>query len=289
MARQRWSHSKITTLYRCGEKYRRESEEHERVPPTSSMVRGTALHFVAAEGHIRQKDARVREPHVLKSIVLRESLPSADEAGDLAATRFERERATSGIAAPADEPGPAAKIIGKDKDDAVRMSRFYVEKVAPYLDPLYVERKIVVEPADADVSIVGVIDLGTVGNDGEETVWDAKTGTKKPSQNAAHESDQLTMYSLLRTLETGKLPKNVGLNYIVAEPKAHSSVYSVTLQSKRTEADHRVMVSRLNNAIDAVKKGVFLANGPGNWWCGPKWCRFHPTCAYVRQPEKPSE
>lgn len=289
MARERWSHSKVVRLHRCGEAFRREIEEKDPSPPTSSMVRGTTVHYVAAEGHMRQLAARTAQPGHPKSIVLRESLPSSEEAADLAATRFETEKRAYGIAAPADEFGPASKIIGRDKDTAVRMSRFYVEKVAPFIDPTFVERKIVVEPEDADIAISGILDLGTKDLQGDETIWDTKTGARKPSSNEADTSDQLTMYALLRKLETGKLPARVGLNYIVAEPKANTGVYSVELLSKRTEADIRVAVNRLNNAIEAVRKGVYLANGPGNWWCSPKWCRFHPTCPYVRQPVKEGE
>jgi hypothetical protein len=287
--RQRWSHSAITRLTRCGEAYRREYVEKQFLPPTSSMARGTAVHHVVAEGHIRQINAMNESPKAPLSLVLRESLPSVEEAGDLAATRFEQERKLAGMVAPVDETEAPSVIIGRDKDAAVRMSRFYVGAVAPYRKPLYVERKIVVEPKNLPIRISGIIDLGTAeapeveGQPDREVVWDVKTGERKPHENVAHESDQLTMYALLRKLETGKIPDGFGLDYLVQEKKAFMPPYRVQLQTKRTQDDVSVMVNRLNNAIDAVQRGAFVANGPGNWYCSAKWCRFFADCRYVRR------
>lgn len=284
--RERWSNSKLTTLNRCGERFRRREIEKEYAPTTSSMARGTSVHAVAAESHMRQIAARAADPGRPKSVVLSEALPSLAEAGDLAAAKFEEQRDRMGVVAPSDDAkvDAAEKVIGRDKDTAVRMSQYYVTRVAPFLDPIYVEREITVEPADSDIAIRGTLDLGTIDAQGVETLRDIKTSEGRPQKHLADDSQQLTLYALLRKLETGKIPDRVALDYVVAERKAFTPVYLVTLESKRTQADLDVVVSRINNAISAVRSGVFLANGPGNWWCSPKWCPYHPTCPYVRQP-----
>ena len=154
MTRERWSFSKMQKYRRCGEQYRREVLEKEYPPPTSAMARGTAVHFVAAEGHLRQLKARAERPSDPKSIVLRESLPTEDEAADMAATRFELERTQSGISAATDEQDTTPeKVIGRDKDTAVRMGRYYVSRVAPFRDPLYVEQRVEIEPADSNIRL----------------------------------------------------------------------------------------------------------------------------------------
>lgn len=278
---ERWSWSRLTSLMRCGERFRREREE--RLPPTSAMLRGSAFHHVAAVAHSRQIEARKMAPTALKQIVLRESLPTPEEAGDLAATRFDQSVRADGVAVQeADEP--PKKVVGRDKDAAVRMSRFYVSPTgpAPYLDPVNVEQKIEVAPRNADIVIVGVTDLETVDSEGKNTVRDLKTSERKPGPNIAHESGQLTMYALLKKYQTGKIPHRMALDYVVTPTKQFSEPFGVSFETVRTQADLDVMVARLNNAIEAARAGVFLANGVGQWWCSPKWCPFHSTCRFVR-------
>lgn len=295
MERERWSHSKLVRLWSCGEAYRREDVEREERPPSSSMVRGTAFHHAAAVAHGRQLAAKLARPGDPKSLVLREALPSEEEAGDLAATAFNREAAASGIVSPADETDvPPSRVIGRDKDAAVKMARYHVSTLAPYVDPIAVESKVIVEPADLPIRVSGIFDLVTdeTGNPhgGRRAVRDWKTAYRRPNKNAAHDSGQLSLYQLLDVLQAAKesrAPADVfALDYVVQDPKRFTAPYVVSLETTRTQEDLAVTVARLNNAIAAVKTGTFLANGVGSWQCSPKWCRFWSTCRFVSKAQR---
>lgn len=271
---------------RCGEMFRREEIEREESPPSSAMVRGSVVHEVAALSHRRQLDARTASPDTPRSVVLREALPSEDEAGDEAATRFERIRRAAGISASFDPEAPPStptEAIGRDKDSSVVMSRHYVSRAAPFVDPINVERKYVVEPRDLDIRLSGVFDLETREPGGKRAIRDIKTKTRAPNEGEAKTSDQITMYALLDLLRSGEIADIFALDFVVRPAGAFAKPYLVSLQTTRTRDDVAVMVARLNNAIAATKAGVFLANGVGGWICSPSWCRFWASCPYVRR------
>ena len=287
--RARWSHSRLVKLLRCGEAYRREEEEQEFSPPSSSMVRGTVVHAVAAEGHERQIKGKASRPGDPKPMVLRESLPDEEEAADLAASRFDWERKQSGIVGVRDPEvdEPEKVVIGRDKDSAVRMSRHLVTKVAPYVDPISVEEKLVVEPADANIRISGILDLVTnepplvPGGPPRRGVRDYKSKRKAPDAGEAAGSGQLSMYALLDSLVTGRIADVFALDFIVDDGRFLKPPYFVSQESTRTQEDIDVMIERLNNAIEGAAAGVFLANGVGTWQCSPRWCQWWTTCKFV--------
>ncbi len=286
--RENWSFSRLSRYTGCGEYSRRWDAERERLPGTSPMVRGTAVHHVAAVAHGRQLAARQAEPRAaLRLKILRESLPSIEEAGDLAAAKFEDIERTEGIQAPA---GMQKSRIGLDKDLAVAMSRRYTEAYAPYFDPVAIEHKVVVEPRDSDLRLTGIIDLISMEQDIQDgtgqighVINDLKTGEREPPRDAAEKSDQLTMYALLYRLAFKRMPAKVALNHVLSGTR-YSPSRVVTQESTRTGKDLEVIVNRLNNAAAGARAGVYIANGPGSWRCSAKWCPYFASCRYVRQP-----
>src|SRR3990167_6437834 len=125
-----------------------------------------------------------------------------------------------------------------------------------------------------------VFDLGTREPDGREVLRDIKTANREPAENAAEESEQLTVYALGRKIQTGSIP-DVALDFVVSQPKRGGAVWLTERTSTRTENDLQTIIHRMNNAIESARAGVFVANGPGNWYCSSKFCRFHPTCKFV--------
>lgn len=286
MSRQRWSHSRLAKLTRCGEMFRREEIEKEEAPPSSAMVRGSVVHEIAALGHSRQLAARQASPTMPKSIVLREALPSGEEVADEAVTRFERIRRASGIegvVGSGDVGSSPAQIISRDRDTSVAMSRHYVSLAAPFVDPIAVERKYVVEPRDLDIRLSGVVDLETLEPGGRRAIRDIKTATRVPDDDAADVSDQLSMYALLDLLAGGKIADVFALDFVIKPTTPFARLRLLTQETTRTAADVERMIARLNNAIAATKAGVYLANGVNTWACSPTWCRFWTTCPYVRR------
>ncbi len=281
MKRQKWSHSNLVKITQCGERYRREQEE--KTPVTPPMARGSVVHEVVAFGHTRQKLARQESPKLPKSIVLREALPSDEEVADEAATRFENIRKLSGITAaldPQEGGAPPAKIIGRAKDAAIAMSRYYIQTVAPFVDPINVEKKVIAEPDDMPIRISGIFDLETLEPDGRRAIRDIKTKEGPPREHEARDSDQLSMYALLDRLRGGVGASVFALDFIVKEKRR---LYTVSQTTSRSDDDIQVTIDRVLNAVEVAKAGAFLANGPGHWSCSPRWCPFWSSCKFVRR------
>lgn len=262
-----WNNSALSALERCGEAFRRRYIEKEIISPSPRMLRGTVVHAVATQGLLRKLHG--------------EDLPSVEEAKDLAATEFD---ATwrGGVSLNQDEVMAGVRMVeAESKDFAVDLSAFHVERVAPAIQPVAVERKIIVRPKDSDLVIHGTLDLVASTPQGE-AIHDLKTSQKSPNKNAAETSQQLSMYAVLRFAEVGTLPERLTLDYLVRTP-ARLERKHVALETTRTVEDVRAMVNRLNKAVEAVQRGVFLPTNPENWWCSRQWCSYFETCPYVVQ------
>jgi hypothetical protein len=261
----------LNCLERCGEQFRRRYIEGERVPPSPRMLRGTVVHRVAKTALLRKLEEN--------------ELPSIEEAKDLAATEFEAQWA-GGVSfeqEPTNESANAAKAYSKDF--AVDLSAMYVGHVAPAVNPVAVERQIKVTPKDSDLVIHGTLDLVDQKPEGE-IVRDTKTSEKSPNKDAAERSQQLTYYAMIRQAEVGQLPAALQLDYLVRTP-ARAERKHIQLLTQRSSDDVRSLVARLNTAVEAVKRGVFVPTSPESWWCSPSWCDFYSTCVYVRRGYRP--
>ena len=286
MSENDWSNSKLTTLQMCPERFRRRYIEKEETGSTRRMGQGSAFHRVTAEIHKRQFDAKEKlvgptTDLTTRRAVLLNAIPSTEEARDLGAAAW-KEVADQGVVYTKDELAEAPALIwrGRTEDAVVGMSALYAEEVAPKIDPLYVERKITVKPQDSDITVRGQLDLGHEDPLRGEIIRDNKTSAKSPNKRAADESQQLTMYSMLRWAETGSLPAGVALDYMIRTKTG--ILKTVSLESTRRLEDVQTLVNRINVAVDAVKKGVFVPAQPGvAWWCSPAWCEYWTTCPYV--------
>ena len=260
-----WTNSALSALERCGEYFQRRYIEREYVPPSPRMLRGTVVHSVSKTALLRKMAVQL--------------LPTVEEAQDLAASEFERNW-QGGVSLSDEELATGAKTIAAtSKDFAVDLSGFYVVDVAPVIEPIGVERHIIVKPRDSDLTIHGTLDLVASTPHGE-AVHDLKTSEKSPNKSAADTSQQLSMYALLRLAEVGQLPAHLILDYLVRTP-ARQEKKHVVLETTRTRDDMQAMVNRLNVAVDAVNKGVFIPADQSSWWCSKTWCPFFETCMYV--------
>jgi PD-(D/E)XK nuclease superfamily len=268
----KWSNSALTTLQQCGERFRRRYLEREYTPPSARMVRGTAVHTVARQGYQR----RLRG----------EALPSVEEAQDLAATAFDVTWRAGVVLAPDEAADGLQAVRDRSKDFAVDVAGYHVERVAPAVRPLAVERRIVVKPKDAAIEIHGTIDLidePVAG--GGEVIRDLKTSDKAPQGTAAHTSQQLSMYALVRHAETGRLPRGLVLDHLVRTPVTAKKTHIVQ-HTERTAEDVQALVHRINTAVSAVERGIFVPANPDSWWCSANWCEFYGSCKYVRRGER---
>lgn len=268
-----WSNSSLSLLQNCGEAFRRRYLEREFTPMGPRALRGVVVHRVATKSY-KQKLAV-------------QTLPTIEEARDTAADEFER--AWQGGVAISDEElveaGSPAAVRGTSKDFAVDLSAFHTEHVAPAINPIGVERKITVKPRDAGITILGHIDLIDSAPDGE-VIRDLKTSEKSPFAAAADTSQQLTMYAMIRMAEVGKLPAALVLDHLVRTP-VRAEKKHVAQSTTRDRDDVVALVNRINRAVEAVGKGIFVPADPSSWLCSKAYCSYWTTCPYTRRSDRP--
>lgn len=268
----KWSNSSLATLQQCGEKFRRKYLERQWSPSSPAALRGTVVHKVARTALLRKMRER--------------ALPTVEEAKDLAATEFDLSW-KAGVQLSKEEAAEgAAKIEAHSKDFAVDLAGFHVARVAPAIEPVGVERKIIVRPKDSDLEINGVIDLIDRRPEGE-VIRDLKTSQKSPSKDAADKSQQLSIYAMIRMAEVGQLPHHLTLDTLVRTP-ARADKSHVSLDTTRDSEDVNALVNRINTAVEAVKRGVFVPASPTEWYCSAKYCEFFASCVYTRRTERPT-
>ena len=93
---------------------------------------------------------------------------------------------------------------------------------------------------------------------------------------------QLTFYSMLRQAEVGHLPKELALDYLVRTPSKHEQKH-VPLVTTRGPEDVASLVHRINVAVEAVKKGIFVPASPDAWYCSATWCEYFHDCKFTQR------
>jgi len=268
-----WRVSALTSALRCGEAYRRRYLEKEGRPPTTALIRGSAVHRAIGVGMLLQKDSGAVQPPDLME--------------DVAATEVDRAR-HGGATLTADEASAGlASTWGELKDAAATYAGGYARQVAPAVRPVAVEQRLTVTGLIPGIDLQGTIDLVTDENDGGyQKIRDAKTSGRTPAQNAADVSSQLTMYSLLQSVKAEKPVTRVGLDVLVRH-KGTGVVTAVHRASTRGPADFKALLARIQVVASAVRAGIFLPADPAtDWFCSETWCEYWHTCPFSFGPSR---
>ena len=292
-----WSNSKLLAFEQCGERGRRLYIEKDFRPRRTSLIRGTVVHETIRPMIRRRLEdgARMLGTSVEdlgkaltlsasdRQVLLTGALPTLEEVRDIAATSFEQEWHGTEIAFDEDEEAEGhAKVGDRIKDTAIDLASLYRTRVAPTLAPKGVEYRVTVRPKDSDLVIKGTIDL--LADEGGDVIADVKSSEKSPDKHAAEDSQQLSLYALIRYAETEAVPSRLRLDYLVRTPARHELKH-VPLETTRDHEDMAAIVERLNRATAAVEKGVFLGADPSVWYC--RSCEFRGDCPLVRRSRRP--
>lgn len=246
-------------LCRCGEQYRRRYIEGEIIPPGIAILKGTSLH-TAAEQNMRQKiethqDLPVRD--IVETAV--ESMKMNVTAGEYQLTPEEQSRGKTAV-------------LSEAIDDAAAMAEVHAEQQAPDYQPVMVEQAVKISlPGHRD--LLGIIDLA----DDQGRVVDFKTSKRKKRQADADDSVQLTVYAASYHALANNAPALVRLDTVVSNK---TRCERQVLDSQRTARDFTALAARINMAVHAIEKGVFLPAAPGSWWCATAWCGYSRDCVY---------
>ena len=292
-----WSNSKLLTFEQCGERGRRRYIENDTRPRRTPLVRGTIVHETVRPMVRRRLNdgarrlgistadlgARLTLTAPERQTLLIGTLPTIEEVRDDAATAFTKEWIPDGIDFDEDEKSEGAdKVGGRIKDTAIDLATLYRTKVAPGLAPKGVEYRVTVRPKDSDLVIKGTIDL--LADEGGDFITDVKSSEKSPDKHMADDSQQLSLYSLIRYAQTGTVPAGLRLDYLVRTPARHELKH-IPLSTTRDQEDMAAIVERLNRATEAVQKGVFLGADPSVWYC--RSCEYRSDCPLVRRSRRP--
>ena len=262
------SPSAMGTYFGCGEDFRRRYMEHERIPPTLSMLGGTGMHK-GAEHNFRQKI----DSHV--------DLPVADVVA-AAVAGFDAAIAKDGLTLFPEELALGEGVaVGMKRDEVANSAAAFRLTQSPDYQPKAVEQLVRIPVPKGTHDLLGIMDLvaDDIARGVDDVVVDFKNAKKSKSAADAAESTQLTFYSAAHQVQYGKPPSEVRLDVLVTTKKG---VSRQLLVEHRDAKDFQVLANRLNAMEQGVKAGVFLPAAPGSWKCSAKWCPwFTRGCVYV--------
>ena len=299
-----WSNSALTTLQMCGHKWYLRYIKKDWRPSGYAAKRGIAAHLVAKEAHKRQM---VESKRWEREAPLITELPgtkrSVEEARDIAAKTFDDE-VQKGVQLSDSEKKMGEKAAREHhRSAAIDLSALYVSKVAPPIEPIAVERTVEIEARNLGIKLKGIIDLVSLDElpqdpnlpPNGDIIRDLKTKEKKPNVNEATNSQQISLYWLIRLAEHRKDPEHVKppsaarLVHLVRTPKEHE-LDVVVQDTTRDQGDMQSLVRRIHTAIEAVQKGVFVPADPSIAASPCSYCEFADgTCVYVRRKGAPTD
>jgi hypothetical protein len=255
-----WEHfsaSQLGCFLRCPETYRRRYVLGQKERPRQALFWGSVDHKTA-EHNLRQKiqtESDVPESEILDAF---------DHAWQ---TKLDSEGGEGEIAWD-DKPGDV-------KSQAAQLVRIRHRQVMPMIQPIAVEREILVTLPQVRLPLKGFIDAET-----SNQVIDWKT-TKRAE--ALSNKPDWRLQAMVYAVETGK-PVQIIQSVKTKVPQVDTAKARIEAPSKHQAV---VLAAIVKNAIDQID--YFTATyGPGRAWpthapgyghaCG--WCGFRPTCFY---------
>jgi hypothetical protein len=261
--------SGLELLYKCGEAYYQRYVLGRKARPSVAAVIGSSTHQ-SVQANLQNKlsnNGAMLEVEHIKSIArdaIEDRWKGNSEDDEPALTK--EERATGLIAVKRDSI-----------DTTIKLSVLHRLDLAPIIHPTSVERPYVVNLDGYPYNLAGKTDIEECSGD---VIRDTKTAAKTPSKEEAHDSEQLTMYALLKRVVHGKLPSRLYLDKLVKTKE----VKVETRATIRTEDDIAMQMRRIERAIDVIERGAFAPTNPANWWCSEKWCGYWPQCPFAKRP-----
>lgn len=265
MAKPHLSISQLNMLSRCGEQYNRRYIKGHKLPPGVSLIVGKAVDKAVTRNLANKMDGK--------------GLLPVEQVADIARDEFNSEWDGSDVALQPEEMELGLKIVkGQNADKSIRLARLHATDKAAQIEPTHLQRRVEVELPGYPYDLLGFLDI----QEALRSVRDTKTSGKTPAKDVAEKDDQLTMYAMMVKVTDGAIPEKLCLDYLVdlKTPK------SETFETTRTDEDFRPILRRVEAAILALEKGVFIPARESDWWCNPKWCGFHSTCPYVKKPKQ---
>jgi len=253
--------SQIECYTRCPEQFRRRYICGEKLPPGIALITGSGMHK-GNETTLRYKmDKKELPPVEMAKEAARDYVADEFEKGEIFLNDEEKD---AGL-----DATRAAAI-----DTATALTAIHHKILAPEVNPISVERAWVLEIKGFPVSLGGTIDT-----DEGDIIDDWKSSAKSPSEGAADESSQLTMYCLAKKVLDGSIPRaRIGYLIKTKEPKA------LWQETSRTNDDFKSLLFIIERVSAAIEKECFpfaAAQSPRPWICSKKFCGYYDTCPAI--------
>jgi len=258
------SPSQVASYTRCGEAYRRRYIEHEIIPPTIALHKGSAIH----------KGANFNFSQKIKSRV--DLKPK--EVVDFSVASFESSIKEKDLTL-SSEDGSKSKvdIVAQAKDRTAQVAGILIKDSAPKFQPKSTEEEVYITLPSSSHNLKGFIDLETE----DERIVDYKTSSRATwNQEKTDRDFQLTFYAMAYRSKNGKDPKEVAVENLIDGGK---QVRVAPFVSRRGWNDYDAAIKRLNAVLNGINAGVYSPAHDGAWWCAPAYCGYWHSCPYVKK------
>lgn len=249
--------SMISMHEKCGMQFAFRYLDGIIVPPQSALTVGSSVDE-AVTVNLSQK------------IQTKADLPVSD-VKDAAATAF-------------DKRAPETDFQGEDpgalKDVAIQAVEIHHAELAPSIQPIAVQKKIVASLGDFDLA-------GTLDRIEEnDVIGDTKTSADEYDDDTVAKSLQPAVYSHLYAEEFGRPAKQFDYDIVVKGRPSRAKATPGKYPAPKTQrVSGIVSPQQIQHALDrayvlhnAIRSGVFHYASEQGWWCSQKWCGYWGIC-----------
>lgn len=259
------SASAINAYFKCGEIYRRRYIEKQIVPPSSFLIKGSAVHL-GAEENFKQK---------IKSFV---DLP-ASKIKDATASAFDTRVNKEGILLTQEEEKVGLSLImARAKDNAVKLADIYAHEVAPVHQPVTVEQFQRIALNDKTDLLVKM-DMVNTRNE----IVDLKTSRRSMNEKQLSEDIQFDLYGMAYRAINGKDAEKIVIENLVEAPK---NPKRTLIELKKDMRHYKRAADKLNLFLFGTESGVFMPAAKGSWFCNENYCGYARECKFYQYYQK---
>ena len=261
------SPSSLGMAHKCMVQFYYAYIEKIKMPPGVAMIRGSGVHD-GRRYNLRQKIQSKKDVAVAEA---------QDAARDSCKVRFAGEVQFD----PEDKAGSPKKQMAASIDAVATLTARDYEVYQIPTQPKVVEQGLKATVPGYDAVLLGYVDLV----DQSDVLRDLKTvwSGRSPSRSAAEQSLQLTAYDLLARAN-GIPVSGLQLEYLIPQK---AGIKTMEQPTKRTKAQHKVLLRRIAVLLEAVRKEVFLPCAVDSWACTPRFCGYAKQCPYYHGKDRP--
>ncbi len=260
--------SMLDMMCRCGIQFQRRYgarfgcwPSEEIIAPGIALLTGISVH--------RSVEENLKEKMKSKSLLPSEKIEAIarDEFMNLW---------QAGVMLTDDESLDVKTTLGSNLDQTIKLARLHSDNLAPFLNPVAIEEKFVINLNGYPYDLAGTKDIREV----DGTLRDTKTKAMTPPEDAAR-TMQMAMYCLSEKVERKKLPPKISLDFLI-KTKIPKLVIREAIPLMTWIDPLLQRVERAIEIIQTVKEGkqAFTPADPESWICQERYCGFSRTCAF---------